>query len=523
MGGQSASQERFEEFGERAEGWAAMDRREFLRTTAAVSAGLLAGGGALSSFPEVGYASAWAPLSFPRLVLYNCSLFDGIRGHLQRDKMVVVEEGRIRAVEPRGDLGAFSHYETVDLGGRTLLPGLIDNHVHITVPFINRVTLGAIRQMDRQIVKNFHSCVMGGVTTVRDVGGFPAKVIEFRAMADANEIPGPRVISSLSPIAARKGDDLGAPGSAPYFTNPIVKWFLGGNYAERPTNVAEIEEACDRMIALGAQWLKSLHQDHTFSYYPRPLPNHSDEGYRAILAKGREAGIKCALHEPLVSGFKKGVDLGFHTLEHTPCDGEIPDVDIEKFMKQGMAIMPTMVVQGDVLITDQLLELLETHGEELLVPESLEQITAQVKELKALQSRDLSEDEQRALHYEPRYSADMFANVQANVKKLVAMGADVGIGTDIGNPSTQLFGRYPDELRHFAALGIPNADILRRATSLNARIIERQDRIGSIEKGREADLIAVRGDPLADLRALDRVDVVMKGGIFVKTEGVELG
>jgi imidazolonepropionase-like amidohydrolase len=523
MGGQSASQERFEEFGERAEGWAAMDRREFLRTTAAVSAGLLAGGGALSSFPEVGYASAWAPLSFPRLVLYNCSLFDGIQGHLQRDKMVVVEEGRIRAVEPRGDLGAFSHYETVDLGGRTLLPGLIDNHVHITVPFINRVTLGAIRQMDRQIVKNFHNCVMGGVTTVRDVGGFPAKVIEFRAMADANEIPGPRVISSLSPIAARKGDDLGAPGSAPYFTNPIVKWFLGGNYAERPTNVAEIEEACDRMIALGAQWLKTLHQDHTFSYYPRPLPNHSDEGYRAILAKGREAGIKCALHEPLVSGFKKGVDLGFHTLEHTPCDGEIPDADIEKFMKQGMAIMPTMVVQGDVLITDQLLELLETHGEELLVPESLEQITAQVKELKALQSRDLSEDEQRALHYEPRYSADMFANVQANVKKLVAMGADVGIGTDIGNPSTQLFGRYPDELRHFAALGIPNADILRRATSLNARIIDMQERIGSIEKGREADLIAVRGDPLADLRALDRVDVVMKGGIFVKSEGVELG
>jgi imidazolonepropionase-like amidohydrolase len=342
-------------------------------------------------------------------------------------------------------------------------------------------------------------------------------------MADANEIPGPRVISSLSPIAARKGDDLGAPGSAPYFTNPVIKWFLGGNYAERPTRVEEIEEACDRMIALGAQWLKTLHQDHTFSYYPRPLPNHSDEGYRAILAKGREAGIKCALHEPLVSGFKKGVDLGFHTLEHTPCDGEIPDADIEKFMKQGMAIMPTMVVQGDVLITDQLLELLETHGEELLVPESLEQITAQVKELKALQSRDLSEDEQRALHYEPRYSADMFANVQANVKKLVAMGADVGIGTDIGNPSTQLFGRYPDELRHFAALGIPNADILRRATSLNARIIDMQERIGSIEKGREADLIAVRGDPLADLRALDRVDVVMKGGIFVKSEGVELG
>ena len=69
------------------------------------------------------------------------------------------------------------------------------------------------------------------------------------------------------------------------------------------------------MIALGAQWLKTLHQDHAYTHDARKLPNHSEEGYRAILEKGRENGIKCALHEPLVSGFKKGVDLGFDTLE----------------------------------------------------------------------------------------------------------------------------------------------------------------------------------------------------------------
>jgi imidazolonepropionase-like amidohydrolase len=500
-----------------------INRRDFLRMTAAVSGGLLAGSAAISSFPEVGYASDWAPASFPKLALYNCHLFDGIRGQLQKDRVVVVEGGKIQGIEPRGDLGAFRSYKAVDLGGRTLLPGLIDNHVHITVPFMDQVNFGFITQMDRQITTNFRNCLMSGVTTVRDVGGFPGKVQEYRAMADANEIPGPRVISALSPIAAREGDELGAPANAPYFTNPIVKWFLGGNYAERSTNVEEVEEACDRMIALGAQWLKTLHQDHTASYYPRALPNHSDEGYRAILRKGREAGIKCALHEPLVSGFKKGVELGFHTLEHMPMDAVIPDADVEKFIKQDMAIMPTMVVHGDALITNELLELLETRGEDFLVPEAVKQVTARVRKLVDLESRELSESEQRALNHEPRYCKDMFANVMENLKKLHRMGADVGIGTDIGNPSTQFFGRYSDELKHFAAAGIPNSDIFRRATSLNARIIDMQDQIGSLAKGKDADLIAVTGDPLVDLEALDRVDMVMKGGVFVKMEGVELG
>jgi imidazolonepropionase-like amidohydrolase len=138
--------------------WSAMDRRDFLRMTAAASGAILAGSAAISSFPEdsqAAYASDWAPVSVPKLVLYNCPLFDGIQSRLQKGRIVVIEEGKIQAIEPRGDLGAFSSYATVDLGGRTLLPGLIDNHVHITVPFINHVNLSVITQMNRQIALNF--------------------------------------------------------------------------------------------------------------------------------------------------------------------------------------------------------------------------------------------------------------------------------------------------------------------------------------------------------------------------------
>ncbi len=500
-----------------------MNRRDFIQTTAAVSAGLLVGTAGISSFPEAGHASNWIPASFPELLLYNCQLFDGIHRQIQKDRLVAVRGGRIEVIAPKGDFSAFRSYKGIDLDGRTLLPGLIDNHVHMTVPFMYDVNLRVLMQMNQQIAYNFRNCIMSGVTTVRDVGGFPGKILEFRKMADANEIPGPRVISSLSPIAARRGDQLGAPERATYFTNPIIKWFLGGNYAERPTDVEEIEEACDRMISLGAQWLKTLHQDHPFTRHPRQLPNHSDEGYRAILEKGRSAGIKCALHEPLVSGFEKGVDLGFDTLEHMPMDAVIPDALIEAFMRREMAIMPTMMIYGDVFIEKELLEFLESHGEEYLVPEAIEQMTARLKDSLDLHSRQLSESEERALWFDPRYCRDKFDNVMANLRKLHEMGATVGIGTDLGGTFSGFFGRYTDELKHFAAAGISNFDILRRATSVNARIIDRQDRIGSLEEGKDADIIAVRGDPLEDLRALERVDMVMKGGVLVKTEGIDLG
>lgn len=324
-----------------------LNRRDFLKSSALISSGLLMGSAGLSTISGCGHASNWKGISFPKIVLHNFGLFDGVANRLQKDRILLIKGDKIQAVENIGDLSQFNQYKVVDLNGRTLLPGLIDNHVHITVPFMYSVNYNTLTQMNQQIEYNFRNCIMNGVTTVRDVGGFPGKINKFRKMADDNQIPGPRVISSLSPIAARNDDRLGAPEKAPYFTNPLIKWVIGGNYAERPTNVNEIKSACEEMVKSGAQWLKTLHQDHPYSYSSRKLPNHTDEGYGAIIKIAREHGIKCALHEPLVTGFKKGVDLGFHTLEHMPMDAIIPSAYIEKFMQQEMAMMPTVMIYGD--------------------------------------------------------------------------------------------------------------------------------------------------------------------------------
>jgi imidazolonepropionase-like amidohydrolase len=494
----------------------AVNRRSFLKANAAFIFGLLASGSGLTGLSGCGYKSDWKKVSFPKVLLHNFQLFDGINNRLQEGLCLLIDGDRIQSLEIGGDLAPYKDRKIIDLKGMTLLPGLIDNHAHITVPFVYKVNLDAIRQMNQQIAYNFRNCILNGVTTIRDVGGFPGKILKFRELSDQNEIPGPRVISSLSPIAARKDSALGAPEKAPYFTNPILKWFLGGNYAERPTTTEEIKEACERMVKLGAQWLKTLHQAHSYSYYPRPLPNHADEGYRAILEMGRQHGIKCALHQVFLSGFKKGVDLGFHTLDHMPMDGVIPDEYIEKFMEKRMAIMPTMMVYGDSFVDVKILEGVEKRGSEYLVPEAIKQISGKLRESIAQENMKFTEEERRNLLFDRQYWKDMFPNVVKNLQKLYQMGATVGVGTDLGGTYSGFFGRYHDELKHYASAGISNFDTLRMATAGNARIIDMEGKIGTIEKGKFADLIAVEGNPLQDLSALEKIRMVIKGGIFMK-------
>ena len=116
----------------------------------------------------------------------------------------------------------------------------------------------------------------------------------------------------------------------------------------------------------------------------------------------------------------------------------------------------------------------------------------------------------------------MFPNAVANLKKLHAMGATIGVGTDNGGVYTGLFGRYTRELEHYVSAGISEFETLRMATAVNARILGMEEKIGTIEKGKLADLVAVDGNPLRDISAMDRVKMVAKGGVFLRYDGITL-
>ena len=131
----------------------------------------------------------------------------------------------------------------------------------------------------------------------------------------------------------------------------------------------------------------------------------------------------------------------------------------------------------------------------------------------------MNEEEQRKLLVDPRYFKEMFPNVVINLKRLNGMGAKMGIGTDCGS-FRGLFGRYGDELKNITSAGISNFDTLRMATAVNAGIIDMQEKIGTIEKGKYADLIAVKGNPIKDIKVMDSVAMVMKGGVFIKAKEI---
>jgi imidazolonepropionase-like amidohydrolase len=202
-----------------------------------------------------------------------------------------------------------------------------------------------------------------------------------------------------------------------------------------------------------------------------------------------------------------------------PMDGLIQERFVEKFIDQGIAIIPTMMVYHDFLIHQRILELLKSHGKEYLIPEAVKQVSGIIRELIALEHKTLSEEEQKKLLVDPRYFKEMFPSVVENLKKLNGMGAKIGIGTDCGS-FRGLFGRYSDELKNMTSAGISNFDALRMATAINAGIIDMQEKIGTIEKGKCADLIAVEGNPLKDIEVMDSVSMVMKGGAFIKANGI---
>jgi imidazolonepropionase-like amidohydrolase/endonuclease/exonuclease/phosphatase family metal-dependent hydrolase len=394
-------------------------------------------------------------------------LFDGIADRLRESVTVSIERGRIVAVGDDSVLPATA--PVLDLPDRTCLPGLIDMHTHLSDRPGDTADLRVYyrRSLAEQVAlgrDNARATLLAGFTSVRDVGTYIAW--SDRALRDEiarGEIIGPRMqVSGFYLTIPGGGGDLVIPG-VPEQEIP----------AQVRTGVARGPEAFRRKaqlaVAGGADVLKVIASGAVLAYGGVPgSPEMTPEELRAVVLVAHAAGRKVAAHAHGALSIEQAILAGADTIEHASL---IDDEAIALAREHGVAL--SMDVYNGSYI--------ETEGRRQGWPEEFLR--------KNLETTEAQRDGFSRAH---------------------RAGVAIVYGTD---SAVYPHGWNARQLEVMVARGMTPAQALRSATSLAAHAMGWSDRVGSLQVGRYGDLIAVAGDPLSDVRLLQQVDVVIKGGL----------
>ncbi len=394
------------------------------------------------------------------IVLRAAAMVDVVKGELIRPAILVVEGGRIRSV---GSAQVPAGARTVDLGDLTLLPGLIDAHTHLTFDISGDWVTRSVRELPADAAlrgaRNARVTLLAGFTTVRDVGAPGFADVSLMKAIDAGFVMGPRMIPSAHAIGITGGhcDDTG--------------WAPGVNELGPEQGVADGPDAAVRAVRYqvkhGAKVIKVCATAGVLSFDATlGAQQLSDAELQAIVQEASRHGLKVAAHAHGKEGIKAAIRAGVASIEH----GSMIDDEAAALMKQrGTYLVPTAYLLG-------------TFKFESLPPP----IAAKARQVIPM----AQESHRRA--------------VRAGVK--VAFGTDAAVAPHGDNAK---------EFAVYVGYGMRPVDALRTATVNAADLLGVDDR-GVIAPGKLADLIAVRGNPLEDVRVLERVIWVMKGGEVVK-------
>jgi imidazolonepropionase-like amidohydrolase len=407
-----------------------------------------------------------------RVVLRPGFVLDVVSGSLLADRAVVVDGERVAAVVAAADAPA-EGARLVDLPGETLLPGLVDCHAHL----VGEVERGhgyaellcrSAAQEALVGVRNARDTLAAGFTTVRDVGTFRAFVdVDLRDAIDAGWIEGPRmrVAGAYVTSSGGGGDVTGLTPDA----DATVPADLRVGVAD---SADEVRRAVRRIIHGGADLVKVIATGAVLTSGGKPeAPEFSEAEIRAAVEEAALYGADVAAHAHGAEGIKRAVRAGVRSIEH----GSLIDDEAIDLMAEAGTYLVADVYNGDYIAA---------RGAE-------EEWDDEV----------LRKNEQTTLAQREGFAGAVKAGVR------IAYGTDSGV--------------YPHGLnaRQFAyqvQWGQTALDAIRSATLSAAELLRWDDRIGRIEPGCWADLIAVSGDPLADVRLLEEVSFVMKGGRVVR-------
>lgn len=409
--------------------------------------------------------------SAPHVLAVRCGhLVDGVSDEVGRDVVVIIRDGQIASVGH--DVAIPPGAEVLDLSGYTVLPGLIDMHDHLTDAPSDAVDLKvnfarSLEEEQTRARRQAEATLVAGFTSVRNLGTYIAWTDKtLRDTIDRGDVPGPRMqIVGYYLTIPCGGGDLCVPGVKEADIPSRVRMGVA-------RGAAAFRAKAQAAIAGGADLLKVIASGAVMAFDGVPgKPEMTREEIAAVAAVAHAAGKRLAAHAHGAQSIKDAILAGADTIEHASF---IDDEGIALAKARGVAL--SMDIWNGTWI--------DTEGARLGWPKEFLD-----------KNRETMEIQRRAF------------------TRAVAAGVIIVYGTDAAV--------YPhgENARQFAVMverGMRPMDAIRSATSTAARVMGWADRVGAIATGRFGDLIAVRGDPLADIRVLERVEVVVKGGHVVK-------
>ena len=401
----------------------------------------------------------------PSLVVHAAHLVDPAAGRVLDDVVIVVSGDRVSAVGPAATTPVPAGTPRIELGSATVLPGLIDVHVHLTSNASDEGLNGLVKTTAREGVDgvaNARKTLEAGFTTVRNVGAGGFSDVALRDAINEGEIEGPRMLVSGPPLGATGGhadDNL-----LPFDYHPVSEGAADGPWALR----AKVRQN----VKYGADLIKFMATGGVLSHGDSVDGQQmTQDEMNAVVEEAHMWGRRVAVHAHGASGIRGAILAGADSIEHASL---IDDEGIRLAKARGTYL------SMDIYNDDFILAEGERHG---LEPASLDQ----ERQIGRLQ--------------------------RANFQKAVKAGVKMAFGTDAGV--------YPhgDNARQFPVMvtyGMTSMQAIQAATVNAADLLGWGGKVGRIAPGFYADLIAVDGDPAADVHALERVRFVMKGGVVWK-------
>lgn len=439
-------------------------------------------------------------------------LLDPRSGNVLSPAAVSIEGGKIKEVGAPAQVQAHvpEGTKTIDLGSATLLPGLVDSHTHLLIdpiapaeaerarryngsfapdlllaivePPSKRVLLGA--QMAREDLES-------GITTVRNLGhsGIDGDVA-LRDAINAGRVPGPRILASGRKFA-KQGDYLQS-------LNPALAEAILEQEFFSVDGPDEARRAVQKNLLYAVDVIKVAISE-----------NYAVAEMTAIVEEAHRQHLKVAAHAVDTPSIQTAIDAGVDSIEH---GNEVTDKQLKQMREKGMFFDFTPTSYGDFftkIFEGTIAMSLKLRPERLGSDERTRQRYNDLAQqlLKGAEFPDESDK-----RHDRQYDSLVQRVMKSGVK--FAAGSDMGWfypGKTRGQASV---GRFPTLHR----AGMPSLDVIRAITSNAAEMLGWQDRIGAIEPGKFADLVAVSGDPIADITELERVRFVMKGGEVIRND-----